>query len=466
MATTLLKPGPLSDEIETGHWRSLLSGGERQMAWETVWEIATVIPSVLPVRGVSPQNPWVEFPKSKIICWKAELALFYAYLAKASGEAEFLQLSSDYLNEAIGEVADQVCSPHLLGGLTEIGCVIAHLAGTGLNLDAGDSCAELDEFLLERLSRADRQVPFDLYTGLTGYGVYALERGPEASEMAVRVVTRLQQTAECNAQGITWRTQAAWLPEWLAQLYPQGVYNLGVAHGVPGVIGFLAQACAIDEVASIARALLNGAVNWIFANRRYDNHGAYFPRCLAPGYDPAPAMHSWCYGELSVGTALLLAARFVGQPDWEREALVLLRDGALRRMAYTEVKEPGICHGTAGHAHLYNRIYQATGEEVFKQAAMCWYARTFDLRTPGPGLAGFQVWNWVERTTSCADLLEGVAGIGLVLMAAVTEVEPQWDRLLLVAVPPRRDQFNAGSNFFDHPNKIVTNGGFRCTNSP
>jgi lantibiotic biosynthesis protein len=241
MVTTLLKPGSLSDEIETGHWRSLLNGDLRQMAWETVREIATAITSVLLVSGVSPQNPWAEFPKSKIVCWKAEVALFYAYLAKASGDAEFSQLASDYLNEAIVEAAEQACPPHLLGGLTEIAWVMAHLAGTGLGPDLADSCAELDEFLHEQLSQVNRQEHFDLYTGLTGYGVYALERGPEASELAVRVVTRLQQAAEYNAQGITWHTQAAWLPEWLAQLHPQGVYNLGVAHGVPGVIGFLAK---------------------------------------------------------------------------------------------------------------------------------------------------------------------------------------------------------------------------------
>ena len=33
--------------------------------------------------------------------------------------------------------------------------------------------------------------------------------------------------------------------------------------------------------------------------------------------------------------------------------------------------------------------------------------------------------------------LSGVAGIGLGLLAAVTDLEPAWDRVLLVAIPPR-----------------------------
>lgn len=33
--------------------------------------------------------------------------------------------------------------------------------------------------------------------------------------------------------------------------------------------------------------------------------------------------------------------------------------------------------------------------------------------------------------------LTGAAGIGLALLAAVAPVKPEWDRLLLVSIPPR-----------------------------
>jgi hypothetical protein len=38
-----------------------------------------------------------------------------------------------------------------------------------------------------------------------------------------------------------------------------------------------------------------------------------------------------------------------------------------------------------------------------------------------------------------AGLLTGTAGIALALLAATTAVEPAWDRMLLVAIPPRYD---------------------------
>jgi hypothetical protein len=33
--------------------------------------------------------------------------------------------------------------------------------------------------------------------------------------------------------------------------------------------------------------------------------------------------------------------------------------------------------------------------------------------------------------------LSGVAGVGLALLAAVTDFEPLWDRVLLVSIPPK-----------------------------
>ena len=44
--------------------------------------------------------------------------------------------------------------------------------------------------------------------------------------------------------GITWRTDPAWLPDETRQKFPRGYYNTGLAHGVPGVIALLGLACA------------------------------------------------------------------------------------------------------------------------------------------------------------------------------------------------------------------------------
>ncbi len=101
----------------------------------------------------------------------------------------------------------------------------------------------------------------------------------------------------------------------------------------------------------------------------------------------------------------------------------------------------GICHGAAGNAHIFNRLYQATGEASFKAAALFWYEQIFTLRRTDAGIAGFPMLEQGDdaepRWVDCVGLLNGAVGVGLVLLAACSETIPDWDGCLLVSVPPQ-----------------------------
>jgi hypothetical protein len=63
-----------------------------------------------------------------------------------------------------------------------------------------------------------------------------------------------------------------------------------------------------------------------------------------------------------------------------------------------------------------------------------------ELRRPGKGIAGFQAYyaapvagqpsGWLDDSS----VLTGAAGTALALLAAISTVEPAWDRLLLVSL--------------------------------
>jgi len=103
-------------------------------------------------------------------------------------------------------------------------------------------------------------------------------------------------------------------------------------------------------------------------------------------------------------------------------------------------RDAGLCHGTAGIAHLFNRMYQATGDALLADAARYWYERTLMVRKPGVEIAGYRVRladGSQPQRAARPGFLTGAAGIGLSLLSAISDVEPSWDRLLLVSVPPR-----------------------------
>jgi hypothetical protein len=253
------------------------------------------------------------------------------------------------------------------------------------------------------------------------------------------VVDRLAETAEPQGNGVTWWTDPAWVaPETRAE-FPRGYYNLGLAHGVPGVIAFLGQVCAAGVAVGKARPLLDGAVRWLREQDSLDS----FPFWIVPGGTGEKARLAWCYGDPGVAAALLGAARHVEESAWESAALAIARRAAERPHAEAGVRDAALCHGSAGLAHLFNRMYQATGEPRLAEAARSWLEQTLAMRRPGRGVGGYEAWRPDEAVgqTWSADpgLLNGATGIALALLAVTTSLEPLWDRMLLVSIPPLTD---------------------------
>lgn len=371
----------------------------------------------------------------------AGLALFFAELDHARPGSGHGDLALNLLDRAISGVGEQEALWGLYGGFPGVAWTMEYLAGRFYeDEDPGEEAAAA---LTCQLDHSPWTGDYELINGLAGWGVYALERWPRplAAECLKGVVARLAETAEARPDGIAWRTPPERIAPGMRGDFPEGNFNLGVSHGVPGVIPVLAGACAagIDG----ARPLLDGAVSWLLARKLPPGAGSVFPNLVtpAPGEEEAfePSGLAWCYGDLGIACALLAAARSVEKLSWEREALEIARTAAARLSASEEPVDAGLCHGTAGLGHLFNRLHQETGDPAFATAARHWFERTLARRSPGEGLGGFQCWmtgpggalGWWDEP----GLLMGSAGIGLALLAAAVPGEPAWDRVLLSSLP-------------------------------
>ena len=326
--------------------------------------------------------------------------------------------------------------------------------------DDEDPLAEIDAGLLRFLDRSPWAADYDLIRGLAGLGVYALERLPRPSALAclTKIVDRLAETAEHGPQGTTWHTGPELLPDWQRKLYPGGYYNLGVAHGVPAVIAMLAAAAAAAgplgeagdpaaaDVARRARSLVEGALRWLLAQRLPPGAGSWFGTSISPETPAAGSRLAWCYGDPGIAATLLMTARALGDAALETLAVEMALAAAARPPEASGVRDAGLCHGSAGLAHLFNRMYQETGEPRLAAASRHWFEHALDFRQPGLGLAGYRAF-WMEDDGVTASwradpgLLEGVAGIGLAMLGGLSDFEPAWDRLLMLsaatAPPPR-----------------------------
>jgi hypothetical protein len=423
------KPDGLATPGPAGPWRPLLDGAEAQRAWGLIEAIASTLAreevlGELPIglhRGLS------------------GVALFFTHLALARPGLGWEALAQDLVARSVDRLGETDMLVRFMDGFPGVAWSVdhvqSHLAGT-----ADDFNEEVDQVLLRFMDIGPRPAAFDLISGLVGFGVYGLGRAGKGSGpiLAERAVRDLEREAIVTGSGITWHSAPQFLPSWQREMNPDGHFDLGISHGVPGVIAFLAQACAAGVEADRARRLLEGAVPWLLAQRYPAGEALRFPRLRNGRGEAEPVRYgvSWCYGDLSVSIALLGAARRIGRPDWEAEALDLAHRMPARTPVEVDMPATGLCHGAIGAAHLFNRLFQATGDPAFEAAARAWLAET-SARWDGRSLAGMESGDYPKMPAWYCDagFLVGWAGVGLGLLAAVTAREPTWDRMMLMDLP-------------------------------
>lgn len=437
-----MEPLRVIDETETGSrevffWRPLLTGSLARRACHAIQAIAADLRRA-PEPG--PANPSVGRGE-------AGRALFWSYLAQAGGGKDCEELALACVDRAIDAVAELRLSSTLYGGYPGVGWVVEHLRGSLLSADEGeDPGEEIGAALARYLERPVWNGEYDLLLGLAGLGVHALERlpRPHAAECLERVVGHLGALAERRPEGMAWRTP----PERHAGdtedagepggAEPEDTFDVGVAHGAPGVVAVLAGACAGGVAVRRARPLLDAAVAWILAQKLADRSRSTFPDIVRPE-GARPARLAWCYGDAGIAAVLYEAGRVVDEPAWQREALAIAVAAAAHSAETARVRDACLCHGSAGLGHLFNRLYQSSGDLRLRDAALRWFRHALDQRCPGEGVGGFsyrayQVGCDGFRDEPAAGFLEGSAGIGLALLGALSPVEPQWDRLLLASL--------------------------------
>src|SRR5262245_30370805 len=276
-------------------WKPILEGDRASLASESVKAILTDLQA--------DANPTIE---SSLAGGTAGLAVLHGYLALSGYGPTHADAAHHLLQASLAAVTDKPTAASLYSGLAGIGWALAHLRRRLPKLDGEDDLVEIDEILLHLLGQSPWAGTYDLIDGLVGFGVYALERLPRSAAVAILecVVGRLAETAEQHDDGVTWRTDPTWLAADARTEFPHGGYDLGLAHGVPGVVALLGLACAAGVAAQMAGPLLDSAVRWLRAQQGPQG----FAYWAGPDAASGPARLAWCYGDPGVAAALLCVA--------------------------------------------------------------------------------------------------------------------------------------------------------------
>lgn len=364
-----------------------------------------------------------------VILGETGFSLYYAYLDKFNGANKNLDRIESHLTNIYEAINSGYRDTTLSSGLSGVIWTLNHLKKAEI-IDDTENYQEIIDWLFISMKHSCQTAYFDYLHGAVGVGKATSEFYPYLkTDFFEDLLTKLEEFGIKDNDTIAWESYLHLNHE--AYL----VYNLGLPHGISGIIIFLAQLSEKQPNNTKLSSLLNSAINFLLQCKHDDQNSS---TCLYPGYiynkNKTGQRLAWCYGDLCVAVALLKSSKTLNRVDLRTEAMNIMRHSAKRRDLHdVKINDAGFCHGAAGVAHIFNRFYQETKNVEYKDAALFWIDQTLKMATFDNGFAGFKKFGYSDGWQNSLGILEGVAGIGLVFMSTIAPVEPKWDEYFLLS---------------------------------
>ncbi|MFT4216248.1 MAG: lanthionine synthetase C family protein [Micropruina sp.] len=284
---------------------------------------------------------------------------------------------------------------------------------------------------------------FDQISGLAGVALCALPNPEQSARPVVPFVLRaLAALALEGGQPPAWYSPAELLyDDEQRSYYPFGNVNLGLAHGIPGPLAALAIAVLCGVGSDDCRAAAESLAEWLAAHVSMGDDGPGWDTVVALAQGPqglveVPAHRvgrdAWCYGTPGAARALFLAGRALDRSDLRNLAIEAMAAVYRRPPAVRGIDSPTFCHGVSGLLQITLRFHHDTGLPLFAEAASALTEQILDAVEPDRPM-GIACVEPGDNKVDQPGVLDGAAGVSLVLLSAGSEVEPTWDRMFALS---------------------------------
>ena len=279
---------------------------------------------------------------------------------------------------------------------------------------------------------------YDIIDGLAGVGLHLLKHyhNPTCSQDVGRileVMVWLSGSGDELPRGFVPPDLPGGLH--LRDSFPDGWWNLGVAHGLLGPLALLSKSKSEGLAYEMCTPAIRNLLEWILSHSRADDWGINWPafsgpeRCSCNGTQLARA--GWCYGSPGVSRVLSLA----GWALQDEDIISLAVDSMIavtRRPANLWRIDTSLCHGLAGLLQMSLRFYYETKDPLFRDFALSLTDTLMDKydSTLAFGYANKGYDGEVESTHS---LLVGGLGPALALASVTSDVPPDWDTVFAIS---------------------------------
>lgn len=336
-----------------------------------------------------------------------------------SGDLKWKVRSIESLEKSLAALGNSKLNTSLYASAPGVGWTLAKL-GPLLEIPQYESnLAEIGKVYQSALEAA-KNPKFDLIVGLAGLLVFASGLAAEQRNSLTEVIfAHLQKVREPGFQWISPFSETT-----------EGA-NLGIAHGVPGMIAALCAARASGWDSRMCDAALSDAESWLWDQKRTFVDGDGWP--YNSGEHQPRSRLAWCYGSASVAIsyAWLKKERAHLQPRFDEIAAICVAE---RNLPSHGIEDLSLCHGNAGWAYMAQRFSEVCSDK--KTVLALTNSRDSELLICRPAIEVESDEAWMKLAPKARgealSLLCGATGLALAVSGIENKACREWQGLLLL----------------------------------
>lgn len=293
-----------------------------------------------------------------------------------------------------------------------------------INMD--DDFEEMDRFIFEGALKRLEENKIDFLHGSLGALNYFSEREmSQKIEFYInQIVSNLLDKAIEEPYGVRFINLGL-------ERFTEKDVDISLAHGLSGILILLLKVFPVILDKKRARSVIRKGIQTILNHelREKDPNTQFsiFPCAIKSDTREVKLFNrlAWCYGDLNPILLLFRAGIILGDNELIEIAKRFIKP-TVKRISkdQTLVSDSHFCHGTSGLVRFYDQLYQESGENDFKMAKDYWLQQTIILAKDDLNNNLFG--------SNPVSLLEGWAGVALVLCDSVSEKRMEWGKLFLL----------------------------------
>lgn len=336
------------------------------------------------------------------------LSLFYLYFYEFSKDESALTQISTYIDQATNYITNSQCEPH---ELIEFGDYLCFLNEKGFidNKETLKYLKQLNPLIKTLFKTRIKEKDLDSLSGCIAIGHYYLriQHLIDYNNQLIQLINLLEQEAVLSDSGIFWYFKNTETKKTNIEL--------GIYHGVAGIIYFLASAYEQKIAQKTCISMIHNAVSYLSGQKKKKDNTLFDIDAL---FHKRISYHNLAYGDIGIGYVLFKTGEIIDCKQYIDEGIEILEHAALFLDDKQEyIRDAELIYGSSGLMTIFSFFYGYNNSPLFLKAKTYWLSKTLDYNNNNTKWAGYETFINGYDDHIQLSFCHGLCGIGISLIA-------------------------------------------------